>query len=506
MWKGVMLYERAGFRRNRRIIYTNEWERFLMFDLSKVFFGYSDADTEAERNPTEFTKVFFDPYDNLKELISGHKFILYGRKGDGKTAYGAQIKLTANQNGVYAYQRSLNNFNNDTFSQIKTNETISGNPYISFWKAILLIESVGMINRCQPNIQVGGFVDLVDSLVKYGFLCNDNDISVTVTKLVELDSSISINSIVQHGRKYQHEEHLRGAEQIYSAIKRTIQTIYVQEKFVLILDGLDDILNNREFKAEVFTGLIRAVDEINRAFKKTTMSIKCIILIRNDILTLCRDPNLSKFVRDSGIKLSWDVADDPFDSDLLKLVEKRVDAVSGKDSSLREMWQEVFPDTICGKNSIDYVLENVIYRPRDVLQFFIEVQKVFVKEKKLTEDKIQTALSRYSDDYFVESMRDELTGFFSNDVVTALPEVLSKMGTQFFYASDFSDQCSRNPVFNGVSTNQILEKLFQAGYIGQHRPRERTDYTVFSYRNPREIFQEEHECILHRGLMRGLTI
>ena len=43
---------------------------------------------------------------------------MYGRKGDGKTAYGAQIKLTANENGVYAHQRSLNNFNNDTLVNI----------------------------------------------------------------------------------------------------------------------------------------------------------------------------------------------------------------------------------------------------------------------------------------------------------------------------------------------------------------------------------------------------
>ena len=77
---------------------------------------------------------------------------------------------------------------------------------------------------------------------------------------------------------------------------------------------------------------------------------------------------------------------------------------------------------------------------------------------------------------------------------------------QFFYPYEFAEQCAKNPAFTDVSTNLILERLFQAGYIGQHRPRERADYTVFSYRNQREKFQEEHECILHRGLMRGLTI
>ena len=477
-----------------------------MFDLGKVFFGFSDADTEANRNPNEFKQVFFDPNEHLKELVDGNRFIVYGRKGEGKTAYGAQIKLTASENGVFAYQRSLNNFNNLTFLQLKTNETLGANPYISFWKAILLIESVGMIYRYQPNIQVTDFVNLADSLTRCGFLSDDNDISVTVTKLVELDTSINIRSVVQRGKRWQQENQLRGAEQIYSAIKKTIQTLYLDRKFVLILDGLDDILNNSEFKAEIITGLIRAVDEINRTFCQTTLSLKCIVFIRNDILNLCRDPNMSKIVRDSGIKLSWTIPDDPFESDLLKLVGKRIDVISGKEDSLREVWSEVFPEKICGKEAIDYVLENVIYRPRDVLQFFIEAQKEFVRGRRLTEEKIQTALERYSDDYFVDAMRDELTGFFPDEVVTALPDILSKMGMRFFYAYEFAEQCAKNPVFTDVSTNMILERLFQAGYVGQHRPRERADFAVFSYRNQREKFQEEHECILHRGLIRGLTI
>ena len=83
-----------------------------MIDLNDVFFGYSDANTEAERNPEGFKKVFFDPRNILDELISGDRFILYGRKGDGKTAYSAQIKLTAPDKGFFAFQRSLSNFNN----------------------------------------------------------------------------------------------------------------------------------------------------------------------------------------------------------------------------------------------------------------------------------------------------------------------------------------------------------------------------------------------------------
>lgn len=280
-----------------------------MIDFNKIYFGCSDANTEAERNPSTFNKVFFDPHGHLKELISGDKFILRGRKGDGKTAYGAQLKLVGSEYDTYVYQRSLDNFNNTVFAEIKTYDNLGGNPYISFWRCILLIECVGMIYKYQPNIQTAGFVNIVDALSRYGFLATDNDISVTVTKLVEANSVLSLKDVFQHSRKYSREIELRGAEQIYTAIRNSIQNTYLTKHFLLVIDGLDDILNSTEFKAEIITGLIRAVEDINRAFKNTTLSIKTIVLIRDDILNLCRDPNQSKIVRDSGIRLSWTIQD-----------------------------------------------------------------------------------------------------------------------------------------------------------------------------------------------------
>lgn len=477
-----------------------------MINLKEVYFGCSDANTEAERNPKVFKEVFFDPYDYLNELLHGERFILRGRKGDGKTAYGAQIHLTAAEQNFYAYQRSLDNFNNTVFRQIKTYDTFGGNPYISFWKCILMIEFVRMLYEYNSNISTEEFIKIVDTLNRYGFLVTDNDISVTITKLVETNSTLNVKSFFQHGRKYTRDEELCGAEQIYIAIKNSIQDIYLNQKFIVIIDGLDDILDNSEFKAEIITGLIRAVEDINKSFRKTTLSIKTIILARDDILDLCRDPNLSKILRDSSIRLSWGITDDPYDSDLIHLIEKRLSFSTDSERPFRQMWEEIFPENIGSRNSLDYILDNIIYRPRDILQFFIEIQKVIIPGKKLTVEKIQTALEKYSDEYFVEAMRDELTGFFPDNAVTNLPSILSKMGSRYFYLADFEKECEYYPEFNGVSARAVLERLFKAGYIGQHRPRENLDYTVFSYRNPREVFRPDDECIVHRGLTRALTI
>lgn len=109
------------------------------------------------------------------------------------------------------------------------------------------------------------------------------------------------------------------------------------KRFVMIIDGLDDILDSSEFRANIITGLIRATAEINKIFKKSTLRIKTIILIRDDILNLCRDPNISKIRRDSSIHLSWEIPDDPYDSPLLQLVGKRIESATNGSYSFRQM-------------------------------------------------------------------------------------------------------------------------------------------------------------------------
>lgn len=432
--------------------------------------------------------------------------MLVGRKGNGKSAYSAKLKLCAEDYDSYVHQCSLNNFNNMTFSKIQSYSDLGGNPYISFWKCILLIECVNMINKNEPNVQDENFVNILSALSGSGLLSKDSDISLTITKLVEMNTTLNIHNFLQYQKKRSRSEMLQGSEQIYHSIRNSIETLYFHKKFKMIIDGLDDLLANSEFRPEIITGLIRAVDEINHKFRTTTFSLKIIVLIRSDILDLCRDCNISKIVRDSAIQLSWEIGSNPFESDLFCLVNRRITQVTAANVDASEFWNEIFPDTISGKSSIEYVLENIIYRPRDILQLFVEFQNVFSIGKKLTEDKIQDALASFSSGYFVDAMRDELTGFFPDKAVTNLPDVLSKMGTRYFYLSDFESECKKHKEFENVSARDILEKLFSAGYIGQHRPREKMDYTVFSFRNTREKFQEEHECILHRGLTRALTI
>lgn len=479
-----------------------------MNNFKNVFLGFADSDTEAERNPQMFANSFFDPDNNIDELLNGYKYIVSGRKGDGKSAYSAKISLLENELEICIAKKPLSNFNNITFKQLETYKNLGGNPYISFWKCVIMIEAVKLINEKHIHVSDENFNALAESLREVGLLETD-DISRTVTKLVETNTSFNLKSAFARNNRHEYQHILQGTEEIYLAIRKTIQNLYFgKKKNYLLIDGLDDILSVDNFEPKVITGLIRACEEINGFFNKSTLFLKAIVFVRTDILSICRDTNFSKILRDSSIELSWKIEDvsEAASSRLLQLVKKRFDNVWNDNISFYDIWNQIFQPLDSTKSSLEYVLENIIYRPRDILQFLIEAQKNYQYGHMISESGLKSILYNYSNNYFVGAMLDELTGFFPDSAVTVLPTVLSRIGQKYFSVKDFEKECCKHKEFDGVDITDLLGKMFNDGYIGQHRPKEVKDYTVFKYRNPRETFVEEHECIIHRGLMRSLTI
>lgn len=479
-----------------------------MYNFKDVFLGCNDSDTEAERYPKKFVSSFFDPENNIQELLSGYKYIVSGRKGDGKSAYSAKISLLESEMDICTAKKSLNNFNNITFEKLATYKNLGGNPYISFWKCVLMIEAVKLINEKQIYVSNKNFIALVDSLREIGLL-ETEDIARTVTRLVETNTSFNLKNAFEKSNKREHQKILQGTEEIYLAIRKIIQNLYFgASKHYLLIDGLDDILSVNNFEPKVITGLIRASDEINTFFRKNTLFLKVIIFARTDILSICRDTNFSKILRDSSIELSWKIEDisKASSSRLLQLVKKRFDNVWDEEESFLDVWNQIFEPVVSSKSSLEYVLENIIYRPRDILQFLVEAQKSYTYGQRISETTLQAILYNYSNSYFVYAMQDELTGFYPDEVINSLPMVLSRIGQRDFHITDFETECNKHKEFKNIDSRELLEKMFNAGYIGQYRPKEVKDYTVFKYRNPREVFVEEHECIIHRGLMRSLTI
>ena len=182
--------------------------------IFNVEFGTSDAETELIRSPQVFDKAFFDPHNYIDELVNGYKFIVSGRKGDGKSAYLAKLKRLADeQDSLETIGVSLERLNSKFFEKFTDQDLAGGKRYVPMWKCILLLELVKYLETRGFQIQRPNYVSLVDALNRMGLLHGDS-VEETITKLDATDISVNVRDWVSYGRHVEKEVIIRGANPI----------------------------------------------------------------------------------------------------------------------------------------------------------------------------------------------------------------------------------------------------------------------------------------------------
>lgn len=477
-----------------------------------IEFGTTDAETELIRSPHIFDRAFFDPHNYINELINGHKFLVCGRKGDGKSAYLAKLKRLAEaDDSLETIGINLERLNSKFFEKFTDCDLVGGKRYVPMWKCILLLEFVKHLEHRGFQIQRPNYTALVDALNNVGLLHGDS-IEETIITLDATDISLNVHNWVAYGRHIEKDAVIRGANQIYGILSDELRSVYLgKRKFRMVLDGLDDILRSKDFEIEIITGLIRAANEINIFFSKNKQSLdfKVIVLVRTDILDKCRDPDINKIKLASRINLSWKPNTPYNDSDLANLILARFN-MKEQYKSFAAVWLKYFPRLVDNKESLAYMIENTLYKPRDFLVFFTFAQEMIgMQDRRLDEHEFQKLLKRYSEEYFVDHMRDELTGFLTDEAIYELQSVISKIGSRRFSYRIFQNEIAMHKEFNGISADYVLRLLFERGYIGQYRKRpdhHKGEFLVQTHINPSETYEKEDDCLLHRGLTRAYCV
>ena len=239
------------------------------------------------------------------------------------------------------------------------------------------------------------------------------------------------------------------------------------------------------------------------------MDFKVILLIRTDILDKCRDPDISKIKFASQINLSWTTGTDWYSSDLMNIIVARF-RMQHEVTDFKQIWSQYFPKKIDEKDSLQYVLENTLFKPRDVLRFF-SITQHYMKglDKQLNEQDIKTILRIYSEEYFLIHMQDELTGFLQDNAINELQSVISKIGSRRFDFKTFRNEMEQHNEFAGVLAEDVLKLLFERGYIGQFRKRPdhpKEEFLFQTHINPSERYEKNDDCLLHRGLTRAFGV
>ncbi|EOH1637212.1 hypothetical protein ACLSNP_002486 [Enterococcus faecalis] len=474
--------------------------------------GYVDGESERLYNRLNFENAFYDLNGVLNELqdVNCPTSILIGRKGVGKSAYGAKLNLLEE---IDSFGINLGEVSYSTFTKISdTKGSVVGTQrYIHAWYLLLISSIIKGLD--DEDVEEKKYLKELKKIYASLGLTPENSIITDILIASKKDFKVKITGLEF---SMGHE----GSNHTFKVSNLTDLTNYIVEKFIKlkikkivlpVIDGVDDILRTKKETSDILSGLVRAVHSLNQKNVKIGNSVKFILVIREDIIKTISDPDMNKIIQDSGYKLDW-----YGNKDLLALANKRflltreLSIINFDELSL---WKNFFPEVINKAESWNYFLEHTMYRPRDIVQFLNQFIKSHPEKTSVNIIDFKNELRKFSQDYFFEEMKNELLGFLDDKIIDSLFQVLQKIGSARFNFKKFTDIYETSfPDYTVEEMKSIMATLFNAGYVGMvrtvydRRLKKNTNYVNFKHKDPRLIIDYSNDFIIHKGLYSALNI
>lgn len=480
--------------------------------LKEFEFGFADATKEYIRKPEIFENAFCDTRNIINRLIDGYEFLLIGRKGVGKSAYSSKIQSISHTSkmGLVAKLMNLNEFEFSTFAKTGIDDEVAGTQkYKTSWDFILLFEIYKVLFNELQMTECADINEVIYLLDQAGFSL-DSEYKADIVRLTKIKVGVGVVNFDAEFEKKYNTSPSNYLERISIIIEKMLLGLgkaYLNERSVIIIiDGLDDILRYKKSKAEIISSLIRSVDYINDKCAQKRQKIKIVLLIREDIISMLNDPDLNKIIQDGAIILNWSNRLE----ELKQIVNLRFQLSGMSAEEAKKCWEKIFPSKIRQKASWMHILDHTLYKPRDILQFMKYCQQEYPENESLSLSETQNVLKIYSNKYFIEEMKNELSGFVDEELIYLIPTVFRRMGGRAFDLKEitrlFDEQCKKNISDDAIKT--LLLYLFDAGYIGQLMPNVQSNKrsVIFKYRNPTARIDYYQKFITHQGLHSGLGV
>lgn len=473
--------------------------------LREYVFGYADADTEFANNPELFKKAFYDPNDYISEVIDGFKFMIVGRKGIGKTAYASKLRQLSEDgekmiDNVYIH---LNEIDFSLFKKMADNKYEGTQKYQKIWDWVIGLEILKYL--VENHFELNEKLDIIVKILENNEIYISDNLPTSIRKASKKYAKFSFKG-VEAGVEGHSENTTLDIYEFVEKIFEALKDVYINKKLFIIFDGLDDLLRCKVEKADMIAGLIRSANYTNIFLSKNKVRCKVLLLIRNDILSSVIDPDINKIKRDSSIYLSWN------EDNIKELVSLRIKNSSNNLAT----WYTIFPKELNKHDSLDFILDFTLLRPRDILQFLNQAKEMYPTREKLTYQETHSVLKQYSSIYFIGEIKDELSGFVEDEVIHSLLGIFQKIGETDFTFQDFKN-IMHDVIKNDDDSHcwEILQRLIQTSAIGQisnhdyydKRVKRMTKKSVmkFFYKNPQMIVQRNNKFHIHRALYKALN-
>lgn len=475
--------------------------------LNKIVFGKTDAFNELNTFGQKFFVDSFvsNPKYHVEDFISGSRFFICGKKGTGKSALLKYLECHFSddrKNLVFPIrfkseieQIDKNDFEEIAFkplleSELDASTIMPQTSYVLGWKTFLINQIITRASAGEYHVfRETENYQLITSLLKciYG---ENNEPSIVMPKIKKgnIELTAAFAEKLSASLKLELEFDSRKKRINYAKLSRKIYQLFAQLEFwvspvYVLMDELElSVRNKYQFNKDVdlVRDLIIAIDDMNAVCANNGMDIHIIAAIRSEVLRNVRSAGyeLTKSIEDRGIEINWfQRGGDYTDNPLLTIVKSKIHASEQMFGFplTDNIWETYFCKEINGEETRKYILNNSLYRPRDIIRMMSSINNQIDTTEKFTQEVFDKAQQEYSELMWIE-IKDELRLSFSEDEVDCIFALLNRIRIPFSY-DDLSKRIAQLGKFdpriptllNSARLTEVLNKLYELGVIGNTR-------------------------------------
>jgi hypothetical protein len=468
---------------------------------------------------------YFLDQNYWREIIESEKFYVIGRKGTGKSAiykwlYSQQI----NKESIIE-NLSFNSFPFEKLLKLSDDDFTRPNQYQSIWKYIILTELCKLIKIDQRDREMSDSLLEILQYIDFRFGNNLQDLHSTITsKVNKTTSGLKFQGLGISSSSDKSNSFILSESDNITEINKRLQLLIFEYlnhsnlSYYLQFDQLDDnytlYVKNRKY-FEAIISLFKVIYDLNNSLKSVTNKCKVIAYLRSDIYKNFPsvDADSAKFNYHT-FKIVWHVKELLVDNNsrLKEMINLRIK--NSTKTGYYDPFQILFKSENinlrgAGDRLLDpfsYILNRSLYRPRDIVQFCIQIQEAIARIGVLNYKTIINA-ERFYSQWLLDELANEISPLLSAPAKN-LYSFLRKLGTQQFSLDDFRSLFIYEHLDEKFSntSRELLKNLYELGIVSN----------VFCGKDRIQFFSvitdENSEIdyslyfVLHLGIRKGLNI
>ena len=479
-------------------------------DLSKIDFGRASAETEGHDAPNLLINGYLDAEGIKDKAISGNQFLFLGYKGSGKSALGEHINLIGAQDPLLFVNRVfLAEFPFKTFKSIVGGSSEGEAKYPLAWSWLLLVNLIDSLSKDQgATTELSYEFNLTLKSLRTAGILPAKELKDVV--LISSKTQFKVNLVSMFEVAFEGNTPTSNDLQIsylVDYLKRLVASFNTTSRHMLIIDGLDDILTTRDVQYQSLAALVSESARINQFLYRNSIPAKVLLLCRTDLFERLPGPNKNKMRQDNAVEFDWyHDPREPKSSKLITLANLRAGLVYPE---IKSVFEQFFPQRVnIAEDEIaiyQYLLNNTRHTPRDFLQLLRQLQH-FSTGSKLTVDQIDSGIRKYSFDYFLPEIKDELVGYVSPENSEKAFRLIASIRKTDFSMDDIWKEADKKKELEGVNFHEVFHALYECSAIGNIEQRNDRPFYFFKYRNRHSSFNPDRRIALHRGLWKAISV